>query len=110
MELRLLLSKLGLLGTGPPCTGTSIPTIQVCGIRNSDLWLWNVSEEPVQRGSGGAEWRGLGSADFRKTRVKFLIQAENLGLSALRSVIGAAFISYTKKLPSIYSVPESALL
>ena len=27
-----------------------------------------------------------------KTRVKFLIQAEILGLSALRSVIGAAFI------------------
>jgi hypothetical protein len=50
--------------------------------------LWNVSEEPVQRGGGSAEWRGLGSADSGK----FLIQAEILGLSALRSVIGAAFI------------------
>ena len=37
-----------------------------------------------------------------KTRVKFLIQAEILGLSALRSVIGAAFI-HTRKLPSICS-------
>jgi hypothetical protein len=74
--------------------------------RNSDLWLWNVSEEPVQRGGGGAEWLGLGSADSRKNRVKFLIQAEILGVSALRYVAGAAFI-HTRKLPS---VPESALL
>jgi hypothetical protein len=45
-----------------------IPAIKsrCCGIRNSDLWLWNVSEEPVQRGGGGAEWRGLGSAESRK--------------------------------------------
>jgi hypothetical protein len=35
-----------------------------------------------------------------KTRVKFLIQAVILGLSALRSVIGAAFI-HTRKLPSV---------
>jgi hypothetical protein len=41
---------------------------QVCGIRNSDLWLWNESEEPVQRGGGGAEWRGLGSADSSKKK------------------------------------------
>ena len=46
--------------------GISRDQEQVCGIRNSDLWLWNVSEEPVQRGGGGAEWRGLGSADSRK--------------------------------------------
>jgi hypothetical protein len=57
-----------------------------------------VSEEPLQRGGGGAEWRDLGSADSRKKkekrkkRVKFLIQTEILGLSVLRSVIGAAFI------------------
>ena len=41
-----------------------------------------------------------------KTRVKFLIQAEILGLSALRSVIGAAFI-HTRN--SHLSVPEFAL-
>jgi hypothetical protein len=60
----------------------------------------------VQRGGGGAEWRGLGSADSKvpggKKRVKFLIQAEILGLSALRSVIGADFHTH-KKLPSICS-------
>ena len=43
--------------------GNSRDQEQVFGIRNSDLWLWIASEEPAQRGGGGAEWRGLGSAD-----------------------------------------------
>jgi hypothetical protein len=51
--------------------GNSRDQGQVCGIRNSDLWLWNVSEEAVQRGGGGAEWRGLGAADSRKNGSNF---------------------------------------
>jgi hypothetical protein len=51
--------------------GNSHDQRKVCGIRNSDLWLWDVSEEPVQRGGGGAEWRGLGAADSRKNGSSF---------------------------------------
>ena len=78
---------------------------QVCGIRNSDLRLWNLIEEPVQRGGGGAEWRGLGSADSRKTRVKFLIQAEIFGPLCFAVCDWCSFHTH-KKLPS---VPEPAL-
>jgi hypothetical protein len=55
-----------------------------------------------------SRWRGLGSADSRKTRVKFLIQAEILGISALRSVIGAAFI-HTRN-SHLFQSPPSSLL
>ena len=41
---------------------------------------------------GGAEWRGLGAADSRENEVEFLIKASILGLSASRSVVGAAFM------------------
>ena len=49
-----------------------------------------------------------------ETRVKFLIQAEILGLSALRSVIGAAFIhtrnSHLLQSPPYYQKPAFSVI